>query len=85
MEIISAGLIFLYLHNISVAQEQEWALNINTALCIILIIKGNSHPVSPSDLAWVNDWRSPSERGSGEHVDTGNRAMMSGLRRRLSP
>lgn len=50
-EIISAGLIFLYLHNISVVQQHGWALIIDTALCIILIIKGNSCPVSTLHLA----------------------------------
>lgn len=45
-EIISAGLIFLYLHNISVAQQHGWPLITDMVLCIILIIKGNSHPVS---------------------------------------
>lgn len=50
-EIISAGLIFLHLHNISAAEQHGWALITDTALCIILIIKGNSHPVSMLHLA----------------------------------
>lgn len=58
-EIISAGLIFLYLHNISVVQQCGWPLIIDTALCFILIIKGNSCPVSALHLAWLNDWHSP--------------------------
>lgn len=41
-EIISAGLIYLHLHNISVAERCGWALIIDTTLCIILIIKGDS-------------------------------------------
>lgn len=58
-EIISAGLIFLYLHNISVVQQCGWPLITDTALCFILIIKGNSCPVSALHLAWLNDWHSP--------------------------
>ncbi len=35
-EIISAGLIFLYLHNVSVVQQDGWALIIDTAFGFIL-------------------------------------------------
>lgn len=65
MEIISAGLIFLYLHNISVVEQHGWAFIIDTAFWNILIIKGNSCPVSRIHLAWLNDWHFPSQFGFG--------------------